>query len=65
MTKDVYDSVPDELADLLNDLKKAINFFKKVEASSKTEKIAVGNDHYVWMKKSAFRLADKWKFRDM
>jgi hypothetical protein len=38
-----------DLEQALLDLKNAVEFFDKVQASSEEEKIAVGHDHWDWL----------------
>jgi hypothetical protein len=41
----------------LSDLERAVDFYQKVKAATKDERIAVGQDHFNWLKRAAFTLA--------
>lgn len=43
----------------LNNLKDAVEFWRRVQKSSEDEKIAVGRDHYNWLISAAMIVADE------
>lgn len=46
-----------EMEDALAELRRAVEFFDRVNASSAAEKNAVGRDHWDWLEKAARRAA--------